>query len=68
MIQLVVVYQCTKYQHFILDGSGDIFDKKVLRITEGLTDEGRTDGRTESGFNVNINLLGIQNIYFTSFP
>ena len=30
-IQLVVVYQYTKYEHFIFKGSRDIFDEKVLR-------------------------------------
>ena len=30
-IQVVVVYLYTKYEHFILNGSGDIFDDKVLR-------------------------------------
>ena len=38
-IQLVVVYLYTKYEHFILSGSGDIFDEKVLRNTEGRKDE-----------------------------
>ena len=40
-IQLVVVYLYTKCEHFILNGSGDIFDGKVLR------NYGRTDGRTD---------------------
>ena len=39
-IQLFVVYQYTKYD-FILNGSGDIFDEKVLR------NYGRTNGRTD---------------------
>ena len=40
-IQLVIVYLYTKYEHFILNGSGDIFDGKVLR------NYGMTDGRTD---------------------
>ena len=39
-IQLFVVYQYTKYD-FILNGSGDIFDEKVLR------NYGRTNGRKD---------------------
>ena len=46
-IQLVVVYLYTKYEHFILNGSGDIFDEKVLQ------NYGRTDGRMEGGTDVN---------------
>ena len=45
-IQLVLVYLYTKYQHFIFNGSGDIFDERVLRNYEGWT-EGRTDGRID---------------------
>ena len=30
-IQLVVVYLYTKYEHFILNGYGEIFEKHVLR-------------------------------------
>ena len=41
MIQLDIVYLCAKYEHFILNGSGDIFDKKVLR------NYGKMDGRNE---------------------
>ena len=37
-LQLVVVYLYTKYEHFNLNGSGDIFDEKVLQTY------GRTDG------------------------
>ena len=40
-IQIVVVYLFTKYEHFILNGFGDIFDEKVLR------DYGRTDARKD---------------------
>ena len=40
-IQLVIVYLYTKYEHFILNGSGDIFDEKVLQ------NYGRTDGQME---------------------
>ena len=40
-LQLVVVYLYTKYEHFILNGSGDIFDEK------GLRNYGRTDGRKD---------------------
>ena len=40
-IQLVVVYLYTKYEHFILNGSGDIFDEKVLQ------NYGQTDGRMD---------------------
>ena len=45
-LQLVVVYLYTKYEHFILNGSGDIFDEKVLRNYEGRIDE-RADGRND---------------------
>ena len=38
---LFVVYLYTKYQHFILNGSGDIFEENVLR-KDGQTYE-RTD-------------------------
>ena len=44
-IQLVVVDLYTKYEVSILNGCGDIFDKKVLR-NYGRTD-GRTDGTTD---------------------
>ena len=47
MKQLVIVYLYTKYEHFILNGSGDIFDEKVLR------NYGRTGGRTEERTDVN---------------
>ena len=47
-IQLVVVDLYTKYEVSILNGCGDIFDEKVLRITEG-----RTEGRTEAQTDVN---------------
>ena len=40
-IQLLVVDLYTKYEVFILNGCGDIFDKKVLR------NYGRTDGTTD---------------------
>ena len=40
-IQLVIVYLYTKNEHFILNGSGDIYDEKVLR------NYGRTDRRTD---------------------
>ena len=40
-IELVVVYKYTKCEHFILNGSGDIFDEKVLQK------DGRTEGRTD---------------------
>ena len=46
-IQLVVVYLYTKYEQFILNGSGDIFDQKVLR------NYGRTDGQKDGGTDVN---------------
>ena len=45
MIQFVIVYLYTKYEHFILNGSGDIFDEKVL-WNYGRTD-GQMEGRTE---------------------
>ena len=48
-IKLVVVYLYTKYEHCILNDSGDIFDEKVLRNygrTDGRKDR-RTDGRTD---------------------
>ena len=44
-IQPVIVYLYTKYEHFILNGSRDIFDENVLR-NYGRTD-GRTDGRKD---------------------
>ena len=44
-IQLVVVYHYTKYEHFILNGSGDIFDEKALQ-NYGWTD-GQMEGRTD---------------------
>ena len=44
-IQLVVGDLYTKYEVSILNGCGDIFDKKVLR-NYGRTD-GRTDGTTD---------------------
>ena len=44
-IQLVAVYLYTKYELFILNGSGDIFDEKVLQNYER-TDE-RMEGRTD---------------------
>ena len=40
-IQLVVVNLYTKFEVSILNGCGDIFDKKVLR------NYGRTDGTTD---------------------
>ena len=46
-IQLVVAYLYTIYEHFILNGSGDIFDEKVLR------NYGRTDGLMEGWTDVN---------------
>ena len=46
-IQLVVVYLYTKYEHFILNGSGDIFDEKVFQ------NYGRMDERMEKRTDVN---------------
>ena len=48
-IQLVIVYLYTKYmyEHFILNGSRDIFDENVSRK------DGRTDRRTEGRTDVN---------------
>ena len=46
-IQLVLVYLYTNYENFILNGSGDIFDDKVLQ------NYGRTDGRMEGQTYVN---------------
>ena len=37
-LQLVVVYLYTKYEHFNLNGAGDIFEEKVLQTY------GRMDG------------------------
>ena len=50
-IQHVVDYLYTKHEHFILNGSGDIFDEKVLR-NYGKTG-GRMDGQTEGRTDVN---------------
>ena len=46
-IQLVVVFLYTKYENFILNGSEDIFDEKVLK------NYGRTDGLMEGRTDVN---------------
>ena len=49
-IQLVVVDLYTKYEVSILNGCGNIFDEKVLwnyGRTDGRTDEGRTEPRTD---------------------
>ena len=46
-IQLVVLYLYTKYENFILNGSEDIFDEKVLQ------NYGRTDGLMEGRTDVN---------------
>ena len=47
-IQLVLVDLYTKYEVSILNGCGDIFDKKCYGITEG-----RTEGQTEPWTDVN---------------
>ena len=47
-IHLAVVYLYTKYEHFILNSSGDIFDEKVLRK------DGWKDGQTEGQTDVNL--------------
>ena len=44
-IQLVVVDLYTKYEVFILNGCGDIFDEKVLRNYGRM--DGRMDGTTD---------------------
>ena len=44
--QHVIINLYTKYDSSSLQGCGEIFDEKVLRITEGWTD-GRTDGMTD---------------------
>ena len=44
--QHVIINLYTKYDSSSLQGCGEIFDEKVLRITEGWTN-GRTDGMTD---------------------